>query len=327
MNLSELFKNSLSGNLDDIFEYKNILYMFSNEIKIAIELIISILLIIIIHSLFKTIIENLGNSSSSQIVYFVQYLLITSVVINYFISILDLTQNAISDIVDFMNLFVPLMVTLMLTTGAVSTTSVVQPVLIFIINFIGNFINIFIIPVLLVSITISIVSNFSDKVQIGKISKFLKSSIVWILGIILTIFACTLSLEGSLTSSVDGLSAKTAKAAVSNFIPVVGKIMGDTVESVIGCANILKNAVGLIGVVIIIGIVAIPLIKVLILWFSFKLAAAVCETVADSKIIKLMEQVADSYKILLAILFSVSIMFVIGITIVIKISNGAVMYR
>ena len=51
----------------------------------------------------------------------------------------------------------------------------------------------------------------------------MKSSIVWTLGVILTVFIGVVSLEGSLTSSVDGITAKTAKAAVSSLIPVVRK--------------------------------------------------------------------------------------------------------
>jgi stage III sporulation protein AE len=327
LDITELFTNSLSGNITNVFEIKNIVEIFSSEIKGVIELIVSVLIIIIIHSIFKAITENLGSSSSSQVVYFIQYLLVTTVILNYFFTILDLTRSSISNVVSFMNLLIPLMITLMLTTGTIVTTSVVQPVLIIMVNFIGNFINSFLIPMLLISMTISIVSNISDKIQIGKLSNFLKSSIVWILGIVLTIFSCTLSLEGTLTSSVDGLTAKTAKAAVSNFIPAVGKIMGDTVDSVIGCGNVLKNAVGIIGVIIIVGIVVVPIIRILALWVSFKLTAAVCEVVADVKIVKLIEQFADSYKILLAILFSVSIMFIIGITLVVKITNGVLMYR
>lgn len=327
LDIIQLFSDSISGNIDNIFEYSNIGKIFSNEIGSAINLMISVLIIIVIHSIFKAIIENLGNSSSSQVVYFIQYLLIVTVVTNTFVSILDLTKTSISNIVNFMNLLVPILITLMLTTGNLVTTNMVQPVLIFMINFIGNFINSFLIPLLLISITISIISNVSDKIQIERLSKFLKSSIIWILGIALTIFSCTLSLEGTLSSSVDGLTAKTAKVAVSNFIPVVGKIMGDTVDSVIGCGNILKNSVGIIGIIIILGIVLLPIIKLVVLLVSFRLASAVCEVVADSKIVKLIDQIADSYKVLLAILFSVSIMFIIGITIVIKITNSALMYK
>ena len=289
IDIGNLFSNSLTGNISNVFPIQEIENIFLKEIKLAISLLISIIVIIIIHSIFKAIVENLGNSSFSQVIYFVQYLIIATVTINYFLNCLEVTKSAINDVTNFINLLIPLLMTLMLTTGTITTVTAVQPILIFMISFIGNFINLYLIPLLLISISISIVSNISDKIQIGKFSKFLKSSIIWILGIILTIFTCCLSLEGTLTSSVDGLTAKTAKAAVSNFIPVVGKIMGDTVDSVIGCGNILKNSVGIIGVIIIIGIVAIPIIKVLVMWISFKITSAVCEVVADVKIVKLLE--------------------------------------
>lgn len=327
LDIMTLFSNSITGNIGNVFEFSNIGKIFFSELSTSIELMVSVLIIIIIHSIFKAIIENLGNSTASQIVYFIQYLIIVTVIINSFVSILGITKECIENIVNFMNLLIPLLMTLMLTTGTIITTNVTQPILIFMINFIGTFINNFLIPLLMISITISIVCNISDKVQMDKLSKFLKSSIVWILGICLTIFSCTLSIEGTLSSSVDGITAKTAKAAVSNFIPVVGKIMGDTVDSVIGCGNILKNSVGIIGVIIIIGIVLIPIIKITILWISFKMTSVVCEVIADYKIVKLIENIADSYKILLAILISISIMFIIGITIVIKITNSALMYR
>ena len=144
---------------------------------------------------------------------------------------------------------------------------------------------------------------------------------MWILGIVLTVFVCTLSIEGTLSSSVDGLTSKTAKAAVSTFIPIVGKVMGDTVDTVIGCANLLKNAVGVVGVIILFGIVVIPIIKVTVMWALIRLLAAVCETVADEKIVKLFDSIADSYKLLFGILISVSVMFIVGITIVLRITN------
>ena len=327
LNIKELFYESLNGNIGKSLRHIGLVDIFSREITSALSIIISVLIVIIIHSIFKAIIDGLQNKSASQIAYFMQYLIITTLVINSFVSILDLTKKSIQNIVSFMNILIPLMTTLMLTTGMITTTSMVEPVLLFMINYIGVFINSIIIPLLLVSITISIISNISDKVNLERLSKFFKSSIIWVLGIVLTIFATYLSLEGTLTSSIDGITAKTAKAAVSGFIPIVGKIMGDTVDSVIGCGNILKNSVGVIGVIIIFGIVLSPIIKIAIFWISFKMTSAISEVIADVKIVKLIEGLADSYKILLAILFSVSIMFIIGITIVINITNSGIMYR
>ena len=143
----------------------------------------------------------------------------------------------------------------------------------------------------------------------------------------LTVFVGLLSLEGTLSSSVDGLTAKTTKAAVSTFIPVVGKVLGDSVDTVLGCASILKNAVGIVGVVVLLAICIAPIVKLTILTITYYLASAICQPIADERIIKLFDTMGETFKILLAITVSVAIMFMIGITIVIKISNSGLMYR
>ena len=244
-----------------------------------------------------------------------------------FSDIINLAKNTIQNLVGFSQSLIPILITLMMTTGSIASVSVVQPILLFLITFIGNIITTFLLPLILIGTALGIVSKVSDKVQINKLSKYFKSSTVWILGIVLTLFVGVLSLEGSLTSSVDGVTAKTAKAVVSNFIPVVGKILGDAVDTVIGCSNILKNAVGIVGVIVIIGICALPIIKLTILMATYYIASAICEPIADEKIISLLSQIGDTFKILLAMLITVSVMLIIGITLVIKISNSGLMYR
>lgn len=201
----------------------------------------------------------------------------------------------------------------------------IEPTILFIITLVDNIIVKLIIPFSLISIALSIISNVSEKVRIDKLSKYLNSTAIWILGIILTIFVGVTSLEGSITSSVDGLTVKTAKVAVSSVIPVVGKILGDAVETVMGCTNILKNAVGLVGIVIIIGICIKPIIKLLVLMLAYYIGAAICEPLADDRIVKLLEQIGKTYKLFLAILLSVSVMLIVGITLVINISNSTLM--
>ena len=256
-----------------------------------------------------------------------QYILIVTLVMSNFADIISMVRGAIGNLVDFSNTLIPLLMTLILTTGNIASSNLLQPILLFIITFIGNFIANIIIPIVLVSTALGIVSKISDRVQIDKLSKFFKSSVVWILGVVLTLFVSLLSIEGSLSSSVDGITAKTAKAAVSSFIPVVGKILGDAVDTVIGCTSILKNAVGIVGVVVIIGICVTPIIKLTLLTITYKLGVAVCEPIADEKIIKLLDQMGDTFKILLGIMCAISVMLIVGTTLVMKISNSGLMYR
>ena len=143
----------------------------------------------------------------------------------------------------------------------------------------------------------------------------------------MTLFVTVLSLEGSITETVDGVTAKTAKAAVSTVIPVVGKILGDATDAVIGCAGILKNAVGVVGIFVIIGICIIPIIKLSLLSITYYITSCICQPIADEKIVGLLDTIGDTFKILLGIIFCVSVMLIIGLTIVMKISNGTLLYR
>lgn len=244
-----------------------------------------------------------------------------------FSDIVKLVQETSNNLIGFMQILVPLLIALMTYTGNLTTRSVIEPIVLFLINFVGNIIQNLIIPMVLIFASLVIISKISDQVQVDKLSKFLKSGIVWFLGIVLTIFVGIVSLEGTLTSSVDGVTAKTTKAIVSSAIPVVGKILGDAVETVLGCGIILKNAVGIVGIIVVIGICIAPIIKLAILTISYKLLAVATQAIAETKITNLLDEIGDIFKIFLGILCALSFMIIIGTALVLKISNGAMMYR
>jgi stage III sporulation protein AE len=327
IDIQELLNNAIKGELDTNQLLKNIFPLLGTEIKEALKVMGSILIIVLIHSVLKSISDNLNNKSVAQITYYVQYILIATVIMTNFSSIITLSKEAVGNMISFIQLLFPLLMTLMLASGSVVSVNLVQPIILFIINLISNIFQSIIIPIILVGTALAIVSKISDRIQIDKLSKFLKSSSVWVIGILLTIFVGVLSIEGTLGSSVDGITAKTAKAAVSSFIPVVGKVLGDAVDTVIGCSAILKNAIGIVGVIVVIAICITPILKLAIITIIYHLTAALCEPIADSKIVSLITQMADTFKILLAILCSISVMLIIGITLVINISNTGLMYR
>lgn len=297
--LDIFIKDSVKGQADLNFLKKAFARFLGEELTSGIKLMTTVLILIIIGTVCKSIMENLSDSDTLKFVNYIQYILISTVLIDSFLEILNLTQNTITKLTSFMNLLVPLFITLVLTTGNIVTTNVFQPILLFSINFITNFANNFLIPLLLISISLTITSSILEKGQLDGISKFLKSGIVWVLGIILTVFTSFLSLEGSLSSSVDGFTSKTTKAAVGNLIPIFGKILGDGLDSVLGCCNILKNTVGVLGSLIIVFIVLIPIIKITVYCVCFKITAILGETLADTRCVKLISGLADGYKILL----------------------------
>lgn len=327
IDISEIMQNAINGKVDNSNFFKRVFILIGQEFGKNLTGLGSILAIILIHSILKSISEDLENNDISKIIYYIQYILIVTIIMTNFSNIIEIVQKTCSNLVDFMNMLIPILTSLMIYTGSITTTSMIEPIMLFVTNFVGNIIKDIIIPLVLIFTSIVILSKLTDKIQMEKLSKFMKSGITWLLVIILTIFVGVISLEGTLSSSVDGLTAKTTKAVVSSAIPIVGKILGDAVDTVLGCGIILKNAVGVVGVIIVAGICIVPILKLSVLTIGYKLLAGISEPIADKKIVELLEQMGDIFKIFLAILSALVFMIIIGTALVLKISNSGMMYR
>lgn len=318
----------ISGDVNvekDLFQ--KVIDIFLNEFKSNISLVIKIVGIAILCSILKNIQSSFGESATSEIAFYVCYILVVLLIVTTFTNIIDLCRDTISNISNLMKLLVPLIISLIVATGNVTTVAMLQPILISMIALITNLLSNLVLPVIFISTIINVISNISEHINVEKISTLLKKSALWITEITLIIFVGILSLEGSLSSTVDGITAKTAKAVVSSAIPVVGKILGDTVDSVIGGVTITKNAIGFIGILAILAVTLMPLIKTFIIMIIFNLSSALIEPIADKRIVKCMSGVGDSVKILFAVLATVIFLFIIAITFMLKLSNTALMYK
>ena len=74
-----------------------------------------------------------------------------------------------------------------------------------------------------------------------------------------------------------------------------------------------------------VGICVIPIIKLTVRTGLYSLSAAIAEPLADKKIVNVLENISSTFKILLAIVFISCTLLIIGIAIILKISNTGLM--
>ena len=130
-----------------------------------------------------------------------------------------------------------------------------------------------------------------------------------------------------LSTNIDGLTIRTAKFAVDTFVPIVGSFLSDAVDTVIGSSAILKNGIGIIGLIILITIIALPIIKVMVLLLAYSVIGAVIEPIASKNITKLFSDISKTILLVLVSIVSVGIMFYITITIIVDTGNNLLMLR
>ena len=114
INLNEFLNSAIKGELNNKEIFKNLMYTSGDEIVSAISVLGSILIVIIIHSLLRNFTENLNNGEGiGQIIYYVEYILIVTLIMYNFSNVINMIKESISNLVGFVNCLIPILLALM----------------------------------------------------------------------------------------------------------------------------------------------------------------------------------------------------------------------
>ena len=300
--------------------------IFLSEIHLSLNLLSKIMIITLISTILTNLQNSFEESSISQLANYFTYILIAVLVITNFSDLMDMAKITVGRMVDFMQVLLPILLTLLIVTGGPTTKILYHPMILGTINLLGITVSSIIFPLIFFSFIVSILSNLSQRAELGKLAELARQIITFIISAIFTIFIGILTIYG-LSSKIDGLSIRTAKFAVDTLVPIVGGFLSDSVDAVIGSSAILKNGIGIIGLIILIMIILLPIIKITVLLLVYSIIGAIVEPIASSNIIKFFGDVSKTLLLVLISLVAVGIMFFITITITVDTGNSLMMLR
>lgn len=304
------------GNVSWKTLLKGIISLLFREVRNVIKLCLSIIVISLLCSLLKNLQESFSNDSISEVAFYACYAVVIMILSKSFIISVGVAKDVINAVSDFMSALLPVLVTMIGLTGGVTQAASLDPVILFCVIFIPKLYADVIIPLILMEFVLEFVNNLSKEDKISNLCDLFKQCILWLQGIIITVFIGVLTIRGITSSTIDAVTLKTAKYAVDNFIPVVGKAFSDAIASVAGYSLIIKNAVSSVGLLVIIIIMIYPLIKLILMTFAYKLSSALIEPVADKRITKSLAAAGKSMVFITSCVLTVSLMFFVLIGII-----------
>ena len=307
--------------LQGIFRY------FFYEILQSGKLLVSIIVLTVFSTVLQTLQGAFERTSISKVAYAICYLIIMIIAINSFSVAIGYARSAIESMIHFMTAMIPLLLTLLASIGNVATVSVLHPLIVFMIHVVGTLIYTFVFPLLFFSAVLHIVSSLTDKYKVTQLANLMRTVSIGALGIMLTAFLGVLSIQGATSSVTDGVTIRTAKYITGNFVPVVGKMFTDAADTVISASLLVKNAIGIVGVLTLVLLCAFPAIKILSLALIYNLAGAMMQPLGDSPIVTCLQTIGKSMIYVFAALAAVGLMFFFAMTIIITSGNIAVMMR
>ena len=174
---------------------------------------------------------------------------------------------------------------------------------------------------------LTMVGGLSDSLRAGRMCRLFRQAANWTLGLGFTVFIGVMTVQGLGAAALDGVSIRTAKYAMDHFIPIVGGMFADTVDTLVGCSLVIENALGALGLLVLLGILITPLLRLVMTLFLYRAAAALLEPMGDTPLCRAIGDYADVFSLLLIIQMSVGAMFLLLIAQVVGVGNATVMLR
>ncbi len=277
--------------------------------------------------ILQTLQTALEKKTVSTVAYAIVYLVLIVLALNSFQLAASYVNDTISTMSSFMVALLPLVLGLMASFGSLMAVSFFHPVIVFLIHTSVLLISKIVIPLFFLSALLNIVSTLNDQYKVTQLANLLRNVGMGLLGVFLTIFLGVMSVQGAASAIQDGVAMKTAKFVTGNFIPVVGRMFTDATDTVLSASLLLKNAVGLVGVIILLALVLFPAIKVFAISVIYKLTSALLQPLGEGPVIKCMDIISKHILYIFAALLVVSFMFFLAIVILVASSNLTLMLR
>nr|WP_053219247.1 stage III sporulation protein AE [Virgibacillus senegalensis] len=321
----DFIKNQESLSLKDWA--KGILQYLFHEVIINGKLLGMLILLTLFCVILQTLQSSFENNNISKIAYAIVYLVLIVLALNSFHSAASYAKDSIELMSDFMVALLPLLLGLMASLGSLAAVSFFHPAVVFLIHISVLLISVIVLPLFFLSALLSVVSTLSEQYKATQLADLLKNIGIGLLGVFLTAFLGVISVQGAATAVQDGIALKTAKFVTGNFIPVVGRMFTDAADTVLSASLLLKNTIGLVGVILVLGIALFPAVKIFVIAMIFKLASALLQPIGDGPVIECMDSISKHIIYIFAALLIVTFMFFLAIVILVASSNLTVMLR
>lgn len=305
--LNDILSGKFTLDYDDFGEY--IKSIFFNDIKSLLPVFCGVIAIALICSLLNDFKSNRLSNGVGNVVSLTGLCSVLILLLPQTAAFCVTSKNVIENIAKISEIMSPIMLTLMVSSGAEASAAIYKPSFVFLSSGIVNVFLLIILPITELITVFSIIGVISPKFKFTKFSDFFGSVIKWITGFISIFFGVFLSVQGITSATYDGVSIKTAKYIVSNSVPLMGGLLKEGLDVFLAGSVIIKNAVGIIGLIVLLFYILSPIVQMIAFIFFLKITAAITDCFSFSQTSALLSSLSKGVTYLIMSVLTVGFMF------------------
>lgn len=309
----KLIKGEVPLNWDNIRELiSNTLFA---ELRIQKKMVVQILVLAVMAAVFTNFIQVFGKNQISDIAFYIIYLLLFLLLMNAFWELKSAAQEAMGQILHFMRLLLPVyLVAASLAAGSVTAIGFYELTLLFITAVQSLMVHV-VLPGTGFYVLFLLLNQLGREDYLSKLADLLKTVLSWMTKSMLAVVIGVQTIQSLLLPAIDSLkNSLWTKAA--GAVPVLGNTLSAVTESVLGTAVLLKNAVGVAGLLVIAVICLIPVIRLAACTLLYKAVGVAVQPVSDKRITECISGVGEGIAMLLKAVAATGVMFLITLAMV-----------
>lgn len=289
--------------------------LFLSELKSQRGMALQILVVVLASAVFSNFVRVFDSSQIADVSFYMMYLLISTLLMQSFLSISQIAENACASINNFMKLLLPsYLLTVVFTAGSVSALGFYE-ITVLGMNLLQAVILRVIFPVIHFYLVLLILNQMSKEDYFSRMAQLVESIVGWSVKTILGLVLGLQAVQCLVAPAVDNLK-NSALHRLLKVIPGIGAALDSAAETVAGSALVVKNAVGVAGILALVIICLVPLVKLAACILVFRLLCAAIQPICDKRMVEGIESISGAAALLLRILAASMSIFIISLAMI-----------
>jgi stage III sporulation protein AE len=257
-----------------------------------------------------------GSVAEGQTLRYIQIagvLSVAALTVTGFSAVLTYGRESLSQLNDYSKALLPALAAASAASGSPASSIFRHAATAFSVDLLLTLYNRLLIPLIYIYAALITFNAALQHNMVLRLAGLIKWAVIGTLTITCVLFTAYLSIGGAITGAADAVSVKAAKTALSGMVPVVGGIIADASETLLLGAAVIKNTIGVFGLLIVLGIVLQPCLALAVRTVCLKLGAALAGTLGGEEMARYIDSLTGLYSMMLGLLSASAFLLIISI--------------
>ena len=314
--IEEILNQILKG--ESLFQKETMSKWFKNIVKAQLQreqkAMFQVVLLVLLAAVFSNFTAVFGDGKTGETSFYITYMLLLAVLIKSFGSMGVKLKELLENFILFLKALMPSYFLAVTASSGSATAMIFYEAVLFLIYVIQVVFLKGMIPAIYVLALVELVNYLHSEDFLSKMAELLQTLIEWTLKSCMAVVLGMQLIQNMIGPAMDSLKRDIiGKTAAS--IPGIGNAINGVTEVALGTAVIIRNGIGVVGIIILVCIGIRPVIRLALLAFLYKLLAAVTQPVSDKRMTGALSTIGNGYVLFLKILLCMELLIFITIAI------------